>query len=798
MLEIHRRWVGACNRQGVSLPLMRAPGPEVSVYRGKEGMMRVAFRLTWLLILGLTAVSLFFTWRQARMQAKTLRKETEQHAQTVAESLRATVEPLLHSDAQSRLPAVVARFGVSVPNTDVAVYDDQGQLLAATADAATRATTPPPVLIRAMANNAPDREFVTIDHKPILLLGMPLHDDEQAAGGLLVMDDATYMHSRTVKIWRDAALRLLAQMLAIVVIVGVLVRRNIVNPIGKTAGWMRALRTGVIPANTSLPQDELFRPLAMEVTSFARTLTAARATAEKEAQLRHAGDALWTRERLAAHIAASLDGSRLIAVSNREPYMHRRRGRMLEAIVPASGLVTALEPILNACDGTWVAHGAGDADRETVDARDRVRVPPERPQYTLRRVWLRKEEEDGYYYGFSNEGLWPLCHLAHTRPIFRASDWKHYEAVNAKFADAVAAEIEHLPRPIVFAQDYHFALLPRLLKRKRPDARIAIFWHIPWPNPEAFGICPWAAELLDGLLGADLIGFHVQQHCRNFLETVDRTLECRIDWASTTALRNRHCTKVKAFPISIDFEASARATAMDKTTYLAHQPELLARMGVEAMYLGVGVDRIDYTKGIPERFQAIERLLEKHPSYQGKFTFVQIGAPSRTHLRRYQELIDEVRSEAERINLRFQSGRWRPIILLDRHHSHEEILPFYRAADVCLVTALHDGMNLVAKEFLAARADEEGMLVLSRFAGASQELQDAVLVNPYDIEDLADSIHAAIEMDPKERRARMQRMRKIVKDHNIYRWAAMLIGEVGELRHEAVPTERPTAHAAAV
>jgi trehalose 6-phosphate synthase len=396
-------------------------------------------------------------------------------------------------------------------------------------------------------------------------------------------------------------------------------------------------------------------------------------------------------------------------------------------------------------------------------------------------VWLSKEEEEGYYYGFANEGLWPLCHMAHTRPVFRASDWEHYQKANRKFADAILEEMEGTDRPVLLAQDYHFALLPRLVKKARPDARVAIFWHIPWPSPEAFGICPWQKELLDGLLGADLIGFHIQSHCNNFLQTVDRAVESRIDWEHFAVNREDHRTVVKPFPISVEFPEDPPPP--EESAYV-ERVSLLREIGVEATFLGVGVDRVDYTKGILERFLAIEKLLEKYPAYQGKFTFVQIGAPSRTHIKRYHDLLAEVEAEAERINWRFQTGKWKPIVFLKRQHSHEEIQRFYRIADLCLVTSLHDGMNLVAKEFLAARHDEQGVLILSCFTGAARELPDALLVNPYDIEHTAEAIRFALEMDSEDRVARMRRMRKVVREHNIYRWAGNLVAELCDVRLE--------------
>jgi trehalose 6-phosphate synthase len=453
--------------------------------------------------------------------------------------------------------------------------------------------------------------------------------------------------------------------------------------------------------------------------------------------------------------------------------------------VPPSGLVTALEPVLNACDGTWIAHGSGDADSEVVDTHDRLRVPPDDPRYTLRRVWLGKEEEQGYYYGFANEGLWPLCHIAHTRPIFRADDWQHYQQVNRKFTDAVLEEIGDTPGPVILVQDYHFALLPRMIKEKRPDARVAIFWHIPWPNPEAFGICPWQRQLVDGLLGADLIGFHVQSHCNNFLQTVDRTVESRVDWEHFSVLRQDHRTIVRPFPISVDLTDDEPAEDNNQGFTYEERAALMRGLGVETTFLGIGVDRVDYTKGILERFLAVERFLEKNPTYQGKFTFVQIGAPSRTHIKRYHDLLAEVEVEADRINWRFQRDKWKPIVFLKRQHSHKEITPYYRAADLCLVTSLHDGMNLVAKEVLAARRDERGVLILSQFTGAARELRDALLVNPYDIEQTAEAIRVALEMEPEEKQLRVQRMRRIIKEHNIYRWAGNLITELSEVRLDA-------------
>ena len=463
--------------------------------------------------------------------------------------------------------------------------------------------------------------------------------------------------------------------------------------------------------------------------------------------------------------------------------------------MPASGLVTALEPMLRACDGTWIAQATGDADRETVDEHDRLRVPPDHPQYTLRRVWLTPEEEEGFYFGFANEGLWPLCHIAHTRPIFRAQDWEHYRDVNRNFADALLEEAVDEQNPVVLVQDYHFALVPRMIKEARPDARVAIFWHIPWPNPEAFGICPWQRELLDGLLGADLIGFHIQSHCNNFLETVDRALESRIDREHFAVNRRGHLTTCAAVPHQrgVRRRSGRRRDRRVLPTWSA--PRCCGALGVEAPMLGIGVDRVDYTKGIPERFRGIERFFEKYPIYRRQ---IHLRADRRAQPHAHPALSRSDRGSAI-AKPNASTGASRPATgsrscSCRSTTAIKQILPYYRTADLCMVTSLHDGMNLVAKEYVAARADEQGALILSRFAGASHELVDALLVNPYDTEELADAIHRALEMPPEEKRARMARMRSYVREHNIYRWAGNLIAELAAVRLDSSPRESPVAY----
>ena len=747
-------------------------------------MRLLSVRLIVSLIVGITLVSSGFSYYEALNEKRALRSDLEHRALVLSESLVGNVERSWNPghDKDKELQRLVKRFGNREHLLGVAIYDRNGQLVAISNDLQNTFTQPPPPIVQAMNEGHEQSSFLKLGNQSLHILASPVLHDDQVVGGLAVVHDASYIRSQILLTWRRSFLRVLVQVFIIVLITLLIIRWSFAGPIARAALWMRALRTGKISFRHDVPDLAMFRPLAREVATMAESLNQARSAAVNEARLRDAAESMWTADRLSVQVRTRLNDSHLIVVSNREPYMHRRNGKDVDVVVPPSGLVTALEPILDACDGTWIAHGSGNADAEVVDSHDRLRVPPDDPRYTLRRVWLSKEEEEGYYYGFANEGLWPLCHIAHTRPLFRASDWQHYQDVNRKFTDAVLEEIANVHNPVILVQDYHFALLPRMIKEKRRDARVAIFWHIPWPNTEAFGICPWQRQLIDGLLGADLIGFHVQSHCNNFLQTVDRVVESRVDWEHFSVQRHDHRTLVRPFPISVAFADDDSSNKDQQSTTYEERSSLLRSLGVEATYLGVGVDRVDYTKGILERFLAIERFLEKYASYQGKFTFVQIGAPSRTHIKRYHDLMAEVEAEAERINWRFQGGKWKPIVFLNRQHSHKEIEPYYRAADLCLVTSLHDGMNLVAKEFLAARTDERGVLILSQFTGAARELRDALLVNPYDIEQTAEAIRVALEMEPEEKQLRVQRMRRVIKENNIYRWAGNLITELCEIR----------------
>ncbi len=753
-------------------------------------MRILSWRLIAALVIGVTLVSLASSWYEVRSQKDALRAELERQAGALGDNLAGRAELYLQLGDRARLEQMVRQFSDREHLLGIGVYEPDGTPLVVTTALNALLPGSPGLLTDALKTNRDESRYMRVRFKRIYVVAMPLHaSGNDVLGGIVMAHDTGYIRAEIFRVWSRVFVRIALQVLVIVAITILIVRWSLTGPIARVADWMKALRTGQHAVPPSAKDVDFLLPLTREVAPLAKSIQSARGAAEAEARLRNANESEWTAQRLADHVRSRLNGSSLFVVSNREPYIHSWRDGEVRFSVPASGLVAALEPILCACNGTWVAHGSGDADMQTVDDHDRLQVPPDEPLYTLRRVWLSAEEEEGYYYGFANEGLWPLCHNAHTRPVFRALDWEHYYNVNQKFADAILEEIGSEEHPVVLIQDYHFALLPRMVKDRLPNARIAIFWHIPWPNPESFEICPWQRELLDGLLGADLIGFHVRAHCNNFLNTVDHVLEARIDWEHFSVKRNDHQSLVLPFPISVEFsETDARTQQRDA---LEERRELLKELGVEATYIGVGVDRVDYTKGIIERFQAVESFLERYPSYQGKFSFVQLGAPTRTHIKRYADFQAEVESEAERINARFKRGRWSPIILRVRQHSRQEVQRFYRVAHICMVTSLHDGMNLVAKEYVAAKQDERGVLILSRFTGAARELRDAIIVNPYDIESTGEAIAQALRMDVTEMMERMRRMRTSVREHNIYWWASSLIGTLCEVRLDQ--TDSPAA-----
>jgi trehalose 6-phosphate synthase len=609
------------------------------------------------------------------------------------------------------------------------------------------------------------------------LYAVVLPERGPAAGVLVVVHDVSFLDERaTARLVQYAFWILIVTLLAVVLVVGS-TWLAYERPLGKLAEWMRRLRVDNVaeapPAGLGLLRSESDR--------LAASFRAARSTGRALSEAALYAEQVWTPDRLRAHAVSALgENHQLIVVSNREPYMHQMHEGKPRMIVPAGGLVTALDPVLQACGGVWIAHGAGDADRETADAAGRLTVPPGNPHYTLRRVWLTREEEQGYYYGFSNEGLWPLCHIAHERPVFRVEDWEQYRRINRRFADTVLDEAG-TGKAVVLVQDYQLALVPRMLKEARPDLRVGLFWHIPWPNPEAFRICPQGAEILDGMLGADLLGFHLQQYGNNFLDTVDRVLESRLDWDNFAVELRGSRTRVRPFPISVQPWSERHVpVGADLDTELA---ALKTQYRLGDHYIAVGVDRIDYTKGLPERFRAVARFLEKYPQHRGHFTLVELGAPSRTHIPLYRDHLDRLEALADEINWKYQTEHWKPIRFLVAHHDAKTVHAFLRMAPMCVVSSLHDGMNLVAKEYVAAQgANGDGVLVLSEFAGAAHELGDALIVNPYDIEQFAEAIRAGVEMGAEERRARMQRLARQVEERNIYRWAARFLAELAATR----------------
>jgi len=540
-------------------------------------------------------------------------------------------------------------------------------------------------------------------------------------------------------------------------------------------GWVSGVRgllrgEGLLRPMTSTPE---MATLAAEIRTRMHDL-------EDEYRRAQGPQANWDPGRLRALLRTQLQGDQVIVVSNREPYIHENSPSGVVIRRPASGLVTAVEPVMRACSGTWIAHGSGSADRTVVDRHDRVGVPPRRNEYVLRRIWLSPEEERGYYYGFANEGMWPLCHVAHVRPVFRESDWEYYRKVNQRFADAVVAEARG-EDPVVLVQDYHFALLPAMIRARLPRATILTFWHIPWPNPESFGICPWRREILEGMLGSTILGFHTRFHCKNFIETIDRFLEARIEHEHSIISFKGEETLVESYPISIEWPSEEERSAWPSVAECRRK--VFERMALPAgTCLALGVDRFDYTKGILERLHAFERLLEKRPEWIGRFVFVQVAAPSRTLLEEYQTFQERIARVSERINDRFGRPDYRPIHLFAQHHEHDAVTELFRACDVCVVTSLHDGMNLVCKEFVAARDDEQGALILSRFAGAAREMTEALIVNPYHVEETADALHRAATMPPAEQRERMASLRMTVRENNVFRWAGHMLIDAGRSR----------------
>ncbi|MDZ4251560.1 MAG: trehalose-6-phosphate synthase [Sulfuritalea sp.] len=745
--------------------------------------MRLSLRFILPLLLALAGIAYAVAPLVDQLTLKWFVRDLEIHASLIANAIQ---EPLQEQLAAGR-KAKIGAFFASITQ-DERLYavgycaSDQSKALASRAL---------PAEIRCSDLTRWEQvgdHLLSSKRGPLHVAVKPMTTELGPAGKLVLVHDMSFVTRRSEETKRYVFYFFMA-LAAVVSLITVIIAQL------SWRGWLAGMRSllrgeGLLrdPAAAAKMGMPEFRPIARDLQRLVREL-------EFEYRARDESQMNWTPETLRAILHSELRGDDVIVVSNREPYVHQRRGNRIEVQRPASGLVTALEPIMRACSGTWIAHGSGSADRDVVDRHDRVGVPPEKPAYNIRRVWLSAEEEAGYYYGFANEGLWPLCHIAHVRPIFRSSDWAHYVAVNRKFAKTVASEAR-TRNPIVLVQDYHLALLPRMIREEMPDATVITFWHIPWPNPESFAICPWRQEILAGMLGSSILGFHTQFHCNNFVDTVDRFMEARVDRENFTVSLGGKSTAVRRYPISVDWPPVAGL--LEKPVEQCAADIRVLNALPAGHRICIGVDRLDYTKGILERFRAVERLLELNPQWIGKFTLIQIAAPTRSSIDEYQSHEAQVRALAVRINERFGRGGRDlplPIILKVEHHDAQQVYEYYRAADCCFVSSLHDGMNLVAKEFVAARDDDRGVLILSQFTGAARELPEALIVNPYDTDECAAALHLALTMPLAEQRDRMRLMRGLVAEFNVYRWAGRMLLDAAAMRQHRRLLERGSATA---
>lgn len=736
------------------------------------------FILPFLIII--TAALTIFGIMQVRFEEEKLLDELARKARAVADSMEFSVRQALINNEERSIIRIVEKFQKRERMQGCAIYDGEGRLLAITERFAEWIDKDKPYIKSVITSKHNRSGIEGYKNYKVYSYAIPILDDEGKVVGVEeLMYDTSYMFAELAELWKHLSITLIALVLFIIAIALLIQKHIFVTPVEKLTDWFKRFQRGEIDEKHPIKGKGELAKLASEVEQVALGLRVARKVVTEEAQVRISKDELWTEAKLKDLVKAKLGDNPFIVVSNREPYMHiidERTGNV-KCVRPASGVVTAIDPIMRSCGGTWVAHGSANADRKVVNSKDKLGVPPNDNRYILKRLWLTKEEEDGYYYGFSNEGLWPLCHITHTRPVFRQSDWEIYKKVNRKFAESI---IEELPsqNPFVFIQDYHFTMLPKFIKEKRPDATVALFWHIPWPNPEVFSICPYQEEILDGMLSCDLIGFHVQYHCNNFLDTANRLLESRVDTERFSVIRSGKETFIRSFPISIDQNINANVTNEDKEEIARIKREF----ELQGKIVALGVDRIDYTKGLVERMHALDRFFSKYPDYKNKLVFIQLAAPSRTHIKRYHDLISEIEELVEKVNWKHSDGDWQPIIYLKGHFSPDEIKPYYLLADMCIVSSLHDGMNLVAKEYVSAKNDLTSTLILSRFTGASRELEGAVQINPYSYEEFADAVKFAIEMPDSEKKRRMSEMRSRIAANNIYKWAADIITQITAIK----------------
>lgn len=716
---------------------------------------------------------------QVRLEEEKMMDDLKRKAETVTESIELSAKYVFLSNDSIGAQRLVKKFQNKARIQGCALYNRKGELVAITERFKGWKNGKHEYYKEVLRNKIPKDTLGKYKNFYVYSRIIPVTDDKGKVLGMVEMIyDTSYVFARLLDFWRNIIITLVLLIVSLFLIAMFTLRRTIIAPVQKLTEWFKHFQKGDTNKMHGIRERGELGKLASEVEQVALSLKVARKTISDDASARLGKEEIWTEDKLKDLVRARLGDSSIIVVSNREPFMHviDEKTGIAKCVRPASGLVAAIDPIMRACGGTWVAYGSGNADRQFVNSKDKLGVPPEDVRYILKRIWMTKEEEEGFYLGFSNEGLWPLCHITFTRPIFRATDWQMYKEVNQKFADSI---IEELPakNAFVFVQDYHFTLLPKMIKEKRPDATVALFWHIPWPNTEVFSVCPYQKEILDGMLSCNLIGFHVQYHCNNFLDTANRLLECRVDNEKNSIVRSGKETLIRPFPISI----SGTSNNLSKGE-IAEIAKIKKEFDLDDKIIAIGVERIDYTKGIAERILAIDRFLEKYPEYINKFVFLQLAAPSRAKIKRYSELLGEIDELVEKKNSKYSNGSWKPIIYLKKYFTPEEILPYYRIGDICIVSSLHDGMNLVAKEYVAAKSDFPGVLILSKFTGAARELEDSVLINPYAIEEFADSIKFACEMPPEQKKIRLENMRKTISENNIYRWAGNIITSLTSLQ----------------
>lgn len=729
-------------------------------------------RVLWIAagaVAALIGIVVAFAYLQASNERVDLMSDLQYRTRVVADSLEEAIAPSMRQQATSTVQRIITRIAGNERIAGIAVFNSIGDAVAQEKDLPS-GTNVVDMIKTVMDSAKPSGLLVSGGEGTMYAYVTPLYDSQSSViGALMVVQNAAYINETIGQIWWRTAQRIFVLTFLILATIFGLVYFAFRRPILRMSETLQAIRRGDAP-EAAIAADGFFAPLAHEIAKMTTSLHQARTSASEEARMRlEKLDSPWTAERLKEFIKVHAKSRPIYVLSNREPYEHHRVKKGIECSVPAHGMVTAVDALMQACGGVWIATGSGDADRETADADGKIAVPPDEPHYTLKRIWLDDEEIRGHYVGFSNEALFPLCLMTHVRPVFRPTDWQMYRRVNAKFAQALLAEIRHIEQPLILVQDLHFALVPALIKKSRPDAQVALFWHHPWPSAEQFSICPWRKEILEGMLGADLLGFHIQQHCNNFMETAGKEVEAIIDFERFAITKNGHTSIVRSFPISVPFAGVAGSSGR-----MGGGASPFVAYGVHTPYVALGVDRLDYTKGIIERFRGIEQFFKAHPGYRKQVTFVQIAAPSREAVQKYREYAQEVQREVQRINAALQTDTWKPIVFVHRHLSHEELRPLYRNAHICLVTSLHDGMNLVAKEFIAER-EQTGVLILSSFTGAARELTSALIVNPYSPEEIADALHRALTMPASEQYRRMKSLHTVVSDYNVYRWAMELI-----------------------